>query len=157
MGADFRHYCDLVQRGELYEFLIEELAERGVIMDRETVKRKLLSDVIAKRKASRWGAEYPSAMEDVFREAFPTVHRFVRQVNRDGWEHANLIRLLQREESSLVIDTVSADLARRHRRTFFITLHDAIYCTEQDVRRVLDAFRAAFQSAGFSMKLRVGA
>mgnify|MGYP000113780704 CR=1 FL=1 len=43
------------------------------------------ADVVAKRKANVRGAEYPSDVEDVFREAFPTVWRFIRHVNRDGW------------------------------------------------------------------------
>jgi hypothetical protein len=153
--ADFRHYCDLVQRGELYEFLCAELARRGQVVDRETVKRKLLSDVIAKRKANRWGAEYPSAVEDAFRQAFPTAYRFVRRANRYGWEHGNLIRLLQREESRLVIETVCADLVRRHCRTFFITLHDAVYCVEKDLPKVFAAFDEAFRKTGFRMKLSV--
>lgn len=154
--ADFWQYYDLAEQGQLYEFLRGELAERGVALDREAVKRMLLCDVIAKRKANGFGAEYPSAMEDVFRSSFPTVYRFIRQVNRDGWEHANLIRLLQREESRLVIETVCANLVRQHPRAFFITLHDAIYCTAEDVPKVLAAFDAAFQAEGFRMKLSVG-
>lgn len=101
------------------------------------------------------GSEYPSPIEDKFRELFPTVHRYIRHVNESGWEHANLIRMLQREESKLVIETVAADLTSRFPDVFFITLHDAIYTTPEHLLKVEDAFRLEFDRTGFPMKLKV--
>jgi len=70
-------------------------------LSREQLKRRILTDVIAKRKANARGAEYPSAVEDYFLRHFPSVYHFIRVINHDGWQHENLIRLLQREESRL--------------------------------------------------------
>lgn len=150
-NADFELYRSLVQRGELYEVL---LADLGHCISRDELKRRFLADVIAKRKASFRGGEYPSIVEDKFRERFPTVYRFIRTVNRDGYEHSNLIRLLQRAESSLVIETVAADLLTRHPRMFCLTLHDAIYTTAKHLPKVEQAFRRAFEESNFSMSFK---
>lgn len=107
-----------------------------------------MADILAKR------GTYPSAVEDVFREHFPTVYRFIRNVNKGGSEHANLIRLLQRAESDLVIHTVAADLAVRRPEMFILTLHDSIFATELDIPAVRDAFEDAFKRNGFNMSLK---
>jgi hypothetical protein len=120
------------------------------------VKKRFLSDVVAKRKANRHGAEYPSVVEDTFREFFPTVYRFIRGVNGNGWQHANLIRLLQQEESKLVIETVAANLTTRHPELFILTLHDAIFTKPSGIPVVVGEFQAAFEQNGFEMTLSVG-
>lgn len=150
-NADFELYRSLVQRGEFYDVLLTDL---GHTISRDELKRRFLADVIAKRKASFRGGEYPSAVEDKFRERFSTVYRFIRTVNRDGYEHSNLIRLLQRAESSLVIETVAADLLARHPRMFCLTLHDAIYTSAEHLPKVEQAFRRAFEETKFSMTFK---
>ena len=122
--------------------------------NRDVLKRKFLSDVIAKRKANRYGTEYYSIVEEVFRGRFPTVYRFIRKFNHDGWEHENLIRELQRAESEIVIEGVCKDLVERHPRAFFITLHDSIFCVESDLPKVEAGFQREFERIGFSMSLK---
>jgi hypothetical protein len=90
-------------------------------LTRDDLKKRFLADVVAKRKANRHGDEYRSNVEDTFRRLFPTVYQFIRDINRDGWEHATLIRRLQQEESKLVIETVAADLVVRHPEVFVLT------------------------------------
>jgi hypothetical protein len=123
-------------------------------LTRDQLKKRFLTDVVAKRMANAHGAEYPSDVEDAFRCLFPSVHRFIRKFNGDGWEHENLIRRLQQEESNLVIETVAADLIMRHPGMFFLTLHDAIFTTERNIPIVVSAFEAAFERIGFPMKLK---
>ena len=113
-------------------------------LDRDVVKLALLRDVLAKR------GRYPSAVENAFRDAFPTVYQIVRAVNRD--DHGTLIRLLQRAESWLVVETVAPRLLGRVR---ILTLHDAIFSRRRDVRKVKDAFREVFDERGFEMTLKV--
>ncbi len=150
-NADFGLYRSLVQRGELYEVL---LADLGHSISRDELKRRFVADVHAKRKANFRGAEYPSIVENKFRERFPTVYRFIRDTNRDGYEHSNLIRLLQRAESSFVIETVAADLLARHPQMFCLTLHDAIYTTAEHLPTVEQAFQRAFEQTNFSMTFK---
>lgn len=150
-NSDFGLYRSLVQRGEFYDHLLGEL---GHAISRDELKRRFLADVIAKRKASFRGGEYPSIVEAKFRELFPTVYRFIRSVNCNGYEHANLIRRLQRAESALVIETVAADLLTRNPRMFCLTLHDAIYTTAENLANVEEAFQRAFEQTGFAMSFK---
>ena len=92
-------------------------------------------------------------MEDGFKTLFPVVYDFIRQVNKDGWEHSNLIRKLQRAESDLVIGQVAESIRRHHPEMFFMTLHDAIYSTEEKMPRIRSAFERAFAYNGYKMSL----
>ncbi|MBL8815964.1 MAG: hypothetical protein JNL58_08025 [Planctomyces sp.] len=151
IGADIDSFIELVQSGGFYEFLVVNLKNRSCpVFTRDDAKKRFLTDVLAKR------GTYRSAVEDVFREHFPTVYNFIRSVNRDGAEHANLIRLLQRAESDLVIHTVAADLVVSRPEMFFMTLHDSIFATERDLPFVAEAFEAAFKRRGYSMSLKLG-
>jgi hypothetical protein len=156
--SDLDDYCQLVQSGEFYDYLRAQLETRSCLsFTRDELKRRFLADVIAKKKANDRGAEYPSAVEDCFRAEFPTVYRFIRDLNRNGFEHANLIRELQRQESRLVIETVAADLLARFPQPFLLTLHDAIFTAPCDIPEVVCAFDSAFHAMNFPMTLKVAA
>jgi hypothetical protein len=73
-------------------------------LDRQAVKRRLLVDVFGRRGL------YPSPVEDAFQRLYPTVHQFIRSVNRDG--RARLLRRLQRAEADFTIRRVGERLAR---------------------------------------------
>ena len=153
-GGRLPLFRDLAGNGELYDFLGEKLAA-GSEMPRDVLKRKFLADVLAKKKANRLGDEYPSEVENIFRAEFPEVYRWIRSVNRDGWEHSNLIRLLQRAESHLVVDHVCGRLKEQHPKTFAVTLHDAIYTEPRNVEVVRKAFVDSFDDLGIAMSLKV--
>ena len=69
--GDLNVYCELVQSGQFYDFLLAEL-RIGTCpnLTREDLKKKFLADVVAKRKVNRRGAEYPGDVEDTFQELF---------------------------------------------------------------------------------------
>jgi hypothetical protein len=154
ISDDLREYSLATESGKLYDVLATLLAERGIVMSREALKKKFLCDVLAKRWANERGDEYPSDVEDVFRDRFPGVYRFVREFNVHGRHHANLIRELQRQESSFVIETVAADLCEHHPDLFIITLHDAIFTVPEGVPIVIEAFERGFAKIGFRMSLK---
>jgi hypothetical protein len=104
----------LVSTGRLYDVLQDDLRRGGIELTRSQVKRKVLADVVAKKVANARGAQYPSAVEQAFKRRFPTVHRFITRTNKGGFQHANLIRELQRGEAALVIDTIAADFLLQH-------------------------------------------
>lgn len=110
-SEDASTFSALASSGLLYESLMADSC-----LSRDVVKLALLRDVLAKR------GRYPSAVEEAFRDAFPTVLRVIRTVNRE--DHGELIRLLQRAESWLVVETVAPRLLRRIPA---VTLHDAIF------------------------------
>ena len=147
--ANLEQYCSLTQSGEFYDFLVYEMSG----MTRSEIKKRFLCDVLAKRKASKAGAEYRSDIEDRFAALFPPVYRYIRATNKHGWEHANLIRQLQRAESDLVIGRVCEGLRLRHPKMFVLTLHDAIYSTEQNMTKIRAEFGRAFDETGYPMSL----
>ena len=131
-------FPSLVLSGRLYEFLAQRTG-----LSRDVVKLALLRDVLAKR------GRYPSRIEDVFRQEFPEVYAFVRRVNR--YDHAELIRRLQRRESWLVIENVAPRLVGR---VPVVTLHDAIYSQADKLEVVEAAFHEVFDAIGFRMSLK---
>ncbi len=135
------NYESLVTEGRLYEYL---MAKTG--MTRADIKRALLADVFGRR---RW---YPSLLEDVFRDCFPEVYRFIRSFNRD--DPASLLRALQRVESDLVIHQVGRRL-QELKCTGCVSLHDAVFCARRDLGLVERAFSDVFEETGVCLKLRV--
>lgn len=141
--------------GELFGVLGMRLKDAGENWTRDEVKKRLLTDVLAKRKASPSGAEYPSAIEDVFRAEFPGVWRFIRGVNQDGFEHANLIRLLQQMESWLVIEQVCGRFVRRYPGEFAVSLHDAVFVRPEMLGALIESFEEVFSMLDFTPTLKV--
>ena len=106
-------FASLVLGGRLYEFL----------MDKTGLDRICREARVSARRAGQ-ARPLPEPREEAFREAFPSVHAFIRSVNRH--DHGELIRHLQRLESWVVIEHVSPRLLGR---VPCITLHDAIFST----------------------------
>lgn len=131
-------FLKCVSSGLLYE----ELAEK-CDRDREFVKRRFIVDVLAKR------GRYPSRVENVFRGLFPEVWRAVREINRDS--HCNLIRMLQRLESWLVIERVSPELVDR---VPIVTLHDAVFSRRGDLGIVEDVFTEVLEDIGWKITVK---
>jgi hypothetical protein len=129
----------LVCEGDLYC----ELASYSGL-DRDECKVPFMKHVLAKNGL------YHSQFEDDFRHRFPSVHRFVRLMNRR--DHANLIRILQRLEAWLVVETVALRLVDR---IPIVTLHDAIYCRQGDETTVEAAFRQVFSELDFAIGLKL--
>ena len=136
---DAADFADVAVSGLLYERLMECCPA----LDRESVKKRFLVDVLAKR------GRYPSVVEQTFRAEFPSVYRMIRAINRD--DHATAIRLLQKLESWLVVEQVAPRLLGRIR---FATLHDAIYSPAAKLDEVEMAFHEAFDAIGFQMALK---
>jgi len=117
---------------------------------REFVKKRFLVDVLAKRiwRRDRSGRlvrrDYPSGVEDTFRELFPGVWAFIRDFNAQ--DNGALIRLLQSAEAWLVLEQVARRLVGR---IPFVTLHDAIFARQRDLDTVKAAFDATFEDLGF--------
>jgi hypothetical protein len=154
-GADLRIFIEQTSAGALYEALMQLMADSGkTTTTRDEIKKRFLCDVIAKRKANADGAEYPSDLEDAFARNYPNVFYFIRAVNRDGWEHKNLIRLLQRREVDLVIHRVAAGLMAKS-QSLFVTLHDSIFTGIDSTDEVEREFRDAFSERGIKMALKV--
>ncbi len=98
----------------------------------------------------------PLNVEDVFPCLWPPISRYIRATNKDGLEHANLIRELQRAESSLVIGQVCERLRVHHPGMFVLSLHDALYSIEDNMAAITREFERAFSENGYRMSLKPG-
>ena len=149
LAADSALFESVVLGGDLYAQLVVECREAEVVLPadpeeaRDRVKVLLMRDVLAKNGC------YGSPFESVFRGAFPSVHRFVRWINRG--DHAELIRTLQRLESWLVVENVAPRLVGR---LPVVTLHDAIYARTEDLPAVVDAFGETFEKLGIQLRVK---
>lgn len=141
--------------GELFGILGMRLRDAGFVWSRDKVKKRFLADVLAKKKANAAGAEYPSVIENIFRDEFPGVWKFIRDVNENGWEHARLIRLLQQLESWLVIEQVCGRFVQRYPGKFLISLHDAVYCRQEMLGALIESFEQVFSELDFRPTLKV--
>ena len=135
LPADFLEWLSLVSDGSVYDVLSDSMG-----LDRDTVKHGVLVDVLAKK------GNYPSEIEDAFKERFPTVFKYIQDTNRD--DHAELIRRLQRAESDLVIGSVAPRLVGT---IPVVSLHDALYGRLGDLDDIQQAFDDASSQEGFSM------
>ena len=138
-SSDADVFSVLASSGTLYEAL---MAASG--LDRDSVKLGFLRDCLAKR------GRYPSVVEDAFRAEFPTVHRIIREINR--LDHGDLIRMLQRAESWLVISQVAPRLVER---LPIVTLHDAVYSAVHDLGHVEAVFQETLANMGWRLSLKM--
>ena len=162
-GRDLGLFDELTLDGGLYSHLLDRCRAAGVDLgdpdakgraERDVVKLLLLRDVMAKLGG------YPSEFEHVFRSEFPTVHRAVRWINGrhspdDGCgaarSHGRLVRLLQRLESALVLETVAPALLPE---TPIVPVHDCLFAPVSHVPRVEQAFRDVFDRCGVRFALK---
>lgn len=162
-GPDLAAFRDLVLSGDLYRFLLDRCRVDGVDLrdplregrsESTMVKVFLLQDVLAKR------GFYPSAFDDMFRRAFPSVRRAVQWINSslspsDGWPpgkvHGKLIRVLQRLESAFVLETVCPPLVDR---IPLVPLHDCLFTRRSYIAIVEEAFHDAFDRCGVTLQLK---
>jgi len=139
--------------GELFGILGMRLRDAGFVWSRDKVKKRFLADVLSKKKANAAGAEYPSVIEDVFKDEFPGVWRFIKSVNQD--DHATLIRILQQLESWLVIEQVCGRFVQQYPGEFLISLHDAVYCRPEMLGALTDSFEQVFSELDFRPTLKL--
>jgi hypothetical protein len=131
-GPDFEVYLEAVDN-DLYNDLVRRCMEREIDLGadpaarRSRAKHLMMQDILGRRG---W---YHSSFQGVFEEAFPTVLRFARHIQKAGhgdrW-HGELIRVLQRLESWLVVEQVAPVLVDRG--VLVVTLHDEFYIRERD-------------------------
>ncbi len=170
---DLAKFVQQTSDGVFYESFADLMAADGYpALDRPVLKKRILQDVIAKAKpcntrkarAARQregivdavlsGAEYQSDVEDAFKRHIPTLYQFIRHVNKNGWEHENLIRLLQRREADLVIHRVAPGVMAKH-SWLVESLHDSIFAPADQIGEVEKEFRAAFAERGIEMALKI--
>ncbi len=148
-----------VREGRFYESLLAECIAKGLTastekysrtkrtMERNDVKNQFMIHVLAKK------GNYSSEFRQIFACRYPTVDRFVSQVNER--DHRTLIRQLQGEEANFVIHNVAAGALLLPSNPLVLTLHDCIICGEGQAELIEGEFDRGFDEIGYQMRVSV--
>ncbi|RUA30996.1 MAG: hypothetical protein DSY77_13450, partial [Bacteroidetes bacterium] len=147
-SADISKYIQLCETGSLYDFILSHLKSKNLVEDNFN-KGKFKGDFFARIFFSTEKRRYKWRTE--FDLLFPTVGKIITYYKRNS--HADLAINLQREESSIMIDTVSKRLLRANNHEFF-NLHDAIYTTSDYYDITKNIIRDAFKEKGLKPLIR---
>lgn len=138
-AASFARFASVAGDGVLYDELSESLG-----MERKPLKHRFIVDCLAKK------GDYRSRVEDEFRRRFPETWEAVRRINAN--DRSNLIRLLQRFESWLVVEGIAANLVER---IPVVSLHDQLFATRGDVSLLEEAFAETLERLGYHMTFKI--
>lgn len=113
---DVQRYLELVQGGELYEYLAEKF--QISLEDRRLFKVKLFSEIFFCKNA--WKTKYG----ELFKVEFPTVYSVIRKLKEK--DYTALSKHLQKVESSFIINKVVRRCMNIDEEMFVGTIHDSL-------------------------------
>lgn len=131
-------YKRLVENGELYDYLMEHSEEN----DRGMFKENFFRETFFGRRTS-----------NLFCELFPTIGEQIRRIKKKDYK--KLSRIMQRQESKLIISTICRRIMEEHPDTFVLTIHDSILTTRENVNKIRRVMCEEFGKRGLRPKLRV--
>ena len=122
-NQDIKTYIDLVQKGELYEYLekafIEEL---GILFaDRKAIKEAVFKVLYT---SNHFIGQKDAKPKKIFKKLFPTVYEVFAYLKKKNKKL--LPCLLQRIESFLILDVICKRISIEHPDIPIYTMHDGI-------------------------------
>jgi hypothetical protein len=131
-------YKRLVERGELYEYLMK----RAQTANRDNFKENFFRDTFFGKKTS-----------NLFCELFPTIGKEIRRIKRK--DYRRLAWMMQRKESKLIITKICGRIMREHPEVFIGTIHDSVLTTPENVSTIRQIMSEEFEKIGLSPTIRV--
>jgi|GEM_PF-5215816 hypothetical protein len=110
-------------------------------------KPKPVTETVKKRKP------YPVLIKQVFRESFPKVWNIIEQVKQ--FDYTALAQLLQGREANIFIDHILRQLIVVEKRPHFLSLHDGILCSADDVELLKERIAKEFDKWGLQLPLNI--
>ena len=156
LNEDVKEYINLVNSGQLYEYLMAEFAKEGLNLTRNETKTQVLRILFArnrmprnpindtevfiskltekeKREREKFITDYPKIKKarQIFKKRFPKVHRIFSKIrgSEKGDKFSNFKRfaiLLQSIEAYLMLDVILKRIYKELPGTIAITIHDSI-------------------------------
>jgi hypothetical protein len=146
LPPDVSQFLDLAAGGELYEFIA---AHSGCeITDRRTFKQKLFAEIFF-CKNHPWETDYSK----LFGQLFPNVYQSIKKLKEK--DYTNLAKLLQRVESSAIINGVIRLCMEDHPSMPVFTIHDSFLTTAAWVDQLCGLICQEFTKIGIIPKLRI--
>lgn len=137
-ASDVLCYKRLVERGELYEYLMEKTGKT----DRNEFKENFFRRTFFGKKTS-----------SLFCELFPTIGREIKKIKRT--DYRRLAWMMQRKESKLIITKICGRIMREHPEAFIGTIHDSILTTPENVSTIRQIMSEEFEKIGLSPTIRI--
>jgi hypothetical protein len=137
-GMDLICYKHLVERGRLYDYMMEHAGET----DRSAFKEKFFRETFFGKKTSK-----------LFCTLFPTVAAELLKIKSK--DYRNLARIMQRTEAKLMITKICGRIMQEHPNIFISTIHDSILTTEENVSKIEKIISEEFGKYGLSPTIRI--
>lgn len=128
-GEDVLKYQRLCKDAQIYDYIAQQCNWK-----RDFVKKQMLTLFFCK---NHWQFK----LKQMFVNEFPTVYSFIEEIKKD--DNRDLAILLQKEEASIMIDTISEKLLEQNVQ--FITVHDSLMISQKDASLVMNQMKKSFQ------------
>ena len=109
--------------------------------------KKLVAKDIKKKKP------YSVLITKVFRESFPNVWSIIEQVKQH--DYTTLAQKLQHQEVTIIVDHILRDLIVKEKRKFFLSIHDGILCTADDLELLMQRIIKEFDKWKMEVPLNI--
>ena len=139
LELDVAMYISLVERGELYDYLMGEWGYRN----RSHFKKKFFAEIFYSKPNTK------HRLTKQFQDLFPNVFKVICHEKKDDYRQLPLA--MQRIEADLMIGNVGVRLAKEG--IPFLTIHDSILTIPEYVITVKKFIREAFSEWGLSPTL----
>lgn len=130
LTGDLDLYRGLVEGGSLYDYLME--MSKRTNEDRKAFKKSFFRDTLFGKRVSK-----------NFLELFPTVGNAILEIKRK--DYRRLAWMLQRAESSLIINRICGRFIKSYPNAFIATIHDSFLTIEEYTDKlkeiVIDEFK----------------
>lgn len=148
LPTDVRHYLEVCELGRLYETLGEAVGkELATSNQRDRFKRQVFCLLFA-RQPRKFKRVYQA-----FQKRFPTILALVNQAS--SCSKSRSAGVLQRVESTFMLDIVAARIIRERPGIFLSTIHDCVVVKRGDAEYVRQVFAEEFQRLGIKATLNL--
>ncbi len=138
LPQDVLLYLELTQRGQFYEYLMQE---GGIAQDhRDEFKQSFFGGVFF---CKNWPL---TKQAKLFRRLFPSVYEVIHEIKKR--DHRTLAHMLQRTESSLIINRIARRCMEELPDTCIVTIHDSVMTTPGGVEPVKAIMKQEFAQVG---------
>ena len=141
LAQEVDRYVQLCEEGRFYNWMMDQF---GIPSEgRNKFKRRVFANVMFGRlERSRHSSEWK-----LFERAFPHIAKLIVEFKRQ-YGYPSVAHLLQRVESSLMIDRVCRRLMQEHQEVPVVTIHDSILTTRKNVNLVKRIIEEEFIRVG---------
>lgn len=132
-NVDIMTYITLVNSGQLYEYLMDEFAKEGLVLNRDETKKQVLRILFARNKMPKNNTNKKARI--IFTNRFPSLHRVFSEIRGygSGDKFTNFKRfaiLLQSIESHLMLKVIMKRIVTLLPNIVALTIHDSILTSD---------------------------